>query len=369
MIDSTFKNANILIVDDKKTNIAVLEGLLEELGYQNVKSVTDPRMVAGLLISFKPDIILLDLMMPHMNGFEVMKELQSIVPAGTYLPILVLTADITPEAKTRALSGGAKDFLSKPFDLTEISLRIKNLLETRFLHQLLINQNHFLKAANEGLEAFSYSVSHDLRTPLRHISSFIGLLKELKTSGTDEEIKYMDIISEGVREMEKLIEALLSFSRLKRAELRKTIINTGSMVNQVITFFKPDTQNRDISFNIGQMHDCEGDEQLIKQVWVNLISNAIKYTGKKAAAIIEIGSYSGENEITYFIKDNGAGFDPKYAKKLFGVFKRLHKASDFEGVGIGLANVNSIIARHGGRCSAEGEVDKGATFFFSLPNA
>ena len=145
MIDSTYKNANILIVVDKKANIDVLEGLLEELEYRSIKSETDPRKVAGLLVSFKPDLILLDLMMPFLSGFEVMEEINSIIPAGTYLPILVLTADITPEAKKRALSGGAKDFLSKPFDLTEISLRIRNLLETRFLHQMLLNQNQSLK--------------------------------------------------------------------------------------------------------------------------------------------------------------------------------------------------------------------------------
>jgi two-component system sensor histidine kinase/response regulator len=369
MIDSTFKNANILIVDDRKANIDILEGLLEELEYRNVKSETDPRKVAGLLVSFKPDLILLDLMMPFLSGFEVMEELNSLIPASTYLPILVLTADITPEAKKRALSGGAKDFLSKPFDLTEISLRIKNLLETRFLHQVLITQNQSLKAANEELEAFSYSVSHDLRTPLRHISSFISLLKEIQTLATEEETRFMDLISAGAREMDKLIEALLSLSRLNRAEFRKTAVNMGNLVNQAIKFFEPDIQHRNITFNIGQLCDCEGDEQLLKQAWINLISNAIKYTGKKAEAFIDMGSSCSNGEISYFIRDNGAGFDMKYAGKLFGVFKRLHKTGDFEGVGIGLANVNSIITRHGGRCSAEGEVDKGATFFFSLPIA
>ena len=367
MIDSTYKNANILIVDDKKANIDVLEGLLEELEYRSIKSETDPRKVAGLLVSFKPDLILLDLMMPFLSGFEVMEEINSIIPAGTYLPILVLTADITPEAKKRALSGGAKDFLSKPFDLTEISLRIRNLLETRFLHQMLLNQNQSLKAANEELEAFSYSVSHDLRAPLRHINSFIGLLKEIQTSATEEETRFMDLISGGAREMDKLIEALLSLSRLKRVEMRKTAINTGKMVNQAVTFFEPDIQNRNITFNIGKLLDCEGDEQLLKQVWINLISNAIKYTGKRADALVEIGSSCADGEITYFIKDNGAGFDTKYSQKLFGVFKRLHKTSDFEGIGIGLANVNSIVTRHGGRCRAEGEVDKGATFYFCIP--
>ena len=367
MIGSLIKNSKILIVDDKSANIEVLEGLLEELGYQNYTSTTDPRLATGLFITFKPDLILLDLMMPYLSGYEVMSEINSRIPPTSYLPILVLTADITPEAKQQALSGGAKDFVSKPFDLNEIGLRIKNLLETRYLYQLLENQNQKLEATNKELEAFSYSVSHDLMAPVRHIRNFAGLLKELKTTRTEDELKYLDIISKGAVEMGEMIEALLSFSRLNRAEMRKTTINTLNMVNHVIRFFEPDIQNRSIVFKIGQMHDCEGDEQLLKQVWINLISNAIKYTGKKETAIIEIGSESKEFETVYFIKDNGAGFNNKYAEKLFGVFKRLHKTSDFEGIGIGLANVNSIITRHGGRCSAEGKLDEGATFTFTLP--
>ena len=139
------------------------------------------------------------------------------------------------------------------------------------------------------------------------------------------------------------------------------------MVNLVIKSMEPVLQNRNVTFMIGQLYDCEGDEQLIKQVWINLISNAIKYTGKKSKAIIEIGSSLEGIDIIYYVKDNGAGFDMKYADKLFSVFKRLHKASDFEGIGIGLATVNSIISRHGGVCRAEGKVGKGSTFCFTLP--
>ncbi|MCX6267384.1 MAG: response regulator [Bacteroidetes bacterium] len=361
MIDSTLKNSSILIVDDKKSNIEILEGLLEESGYKHFISTTDPRQVVSLFKSFAPDLILLDLMMPYFSGFEVMDELNSMIPANTYLPILVLTADITPEARQKALSGGAKDFLSKPYDLYEVRLRIKNLLETRYLYQQL-------KSSNKELEAFSYSVSHDLRAPLRHISSFIDMLKEMnRPDRSEQELRYMDIISNGAAEMSKLIEALLSFSRLNHTELRKTPIHSTVMVNEVVKSLEPEMQNRNVIFKIGQLFDCEGDVQLIRQVWINLISNAIKYTGKRAEAIIEIGSIHQDMQITYFVKDNGAGFDMKYAGKLFTVFKRLHKASDYDGIGIGLATVNSIITRHGGSCSAEGEVGKGAAFFFSLP--
>ena len=140
MIDSILKTAKILIVDDKQSNIDILEGLLEESGYANFQSTTDPRLVVSLFNSFKPDLILLDLMMPHLSGFEVMEQLKPLIPQGTYLPILVLTADITSESKLRALSGGAKDFLSKPFDLYEVQIRINNLLETRYLYKQIENQ-------------------------------------------------------------------------------------------------------------------------------------------------------------------------------------------------------------------------------------
>jgi light-regulated signal transduction histidine kinase (bacteriophytochrome) len=168
--------------------------------------------------------------------------------------------------------------------------------------------------------------------------------------------------------MAQLIDALLSFSRLNMADLRKTKIDTTAMVHQVIRFFEPEVENRKITFQIGSLHEINGDEGLIKQVWTNLISNAIKYTGKKEEAIIEIGSTQSNQLVTFFVRDNGAGFNMKYSEKLFGVFQRLHKTREFEGIGIGLANVNRIVNRHGGHCRAEGAQDQGATFYFSIPN-
>jgi light-regulated signal transduction histidine kinase (bacteriophytochrome) len=194
------------------------------------------------------------------------------------------------------------------------------------------------------------------------------MLKELEAPfRSNEEIKYLEIISKGAEEMGRLIDALLSFSKLQRTDLRKSIINTTELVNSVIGYMNEDIKERNIEFRIGNIPDCMGDEQLIKLVWINLISNAIKYTSKNSKAEIEIGSIDNENENVFFIRDNGVGFDMQYAGKLFGVFQRLHHQRDFEGIGIGLANVNSIILRHGGTCSAEGEVDRGAAFYFSLP--
>ena len=168
--------------------------------------------------------------------------------------------------------------------------------------------------------------------------------------------------------MGKLIDALLTFSRLNKTDFQKKKIDTLQIIQQGIKFFEEEITSRKIEIITGPINESYGDSQLLGQVWTNLISNAIKYTGKRENAVIEMGSYVDGNETIFYIKDNGAGFNMKYADKLFGVFQRLHKPRDFEGIGIGLANVNRIITRHGGRCWAEGEIDKGATFYFTLPN-
>jgi light-regulated signal transduction histidine kinase (bacteriophytochrome) len=168
--------------------------------------------------------------------------------------------------------------------------------------------------------------------------------------------------------MGNLIDALLTFSRLSRTEMLHTSINTKSMVAHILKKFSDDLTGREVEIKISELPDSQGDETLISQVWINLISNALKYSRNKEKAVIEIGGRIERGIAIFYVRDNGAGFDQQYAHKLYGVFQRLHKARDFEGIGIGLANVNRIIARHGGKCWAEGVVDHGAVFYFSLPN-
>jgi light-regulated signal transduction histidine kinase (bacteriophytochrome) len=232
-----------------------------------------------------------------------------------------------------------------------------------------IEEKEKQEAANKELEAFSYSVSHDLRAPLRHIGGFVDLLIKNNSSQLDESgLRYLNIISESYCEMGNLIDALLTFSRLSRAELQRTKIDSKKLITSILKTFKDEMVGRNVKINISELPDAMGDETLINQVWVNLISNALKYSRNKAKAVIDIGGKIEDDKTVFFIKDNGAGFDMKYAGKLFGVFQRLHKARDFEGIGIGLANVNRIIVRHGGTCWAESTVGNGATFYFSVPN-
>jgi light-regulated signal transduction histidine kinase (bacteriophytochrome) len=225
-----------------------------------------------------------------------------------------------------------------------------------------------LEAANKELETFGYSVSHDLRAPLRHIEGFVEILSSATTGTLDADSRqHLQTIADAAKQMGRLLDDLLAFSRTARAELRKARFSLAELVAKVVRELQPDTQNRQVEWVIGALPEVEADPALLRQVVLNLIGNALKFTRTRARARIEISCHATPTEDVICIADNGAGFDPRYRHKLFVVFQRLHRAADFEGTGVGLANVRRIIHRHGGRTWAEGEVDKGATFFFSLP--
>jgi signal transduction histidine kinase len=237
------------------------------------------------------------------------------------------------------------------------------------LEQRVIERTAQLQAANEELEAFSYSVSHDLRAPLRHVTGFVALLeKGAGPSLSEKNLQHLTTISQSAKRMGDLIDDLLAFSRLGQSEVRKTDVNLDGLVRETLEDFQAETTERNIVWTIQALPVVRADRALLRLVLVNLISNAVKFTSASIEARIEVGCAPGRSaETVIFIRDNGAGFDPKYSEKLFGVFQRLHSQGEFEGTGIGLANVRRIIGRHGGRVWAEGVVDAGATFYFSLP--
>jgi PAS domain S-box-containing protein len=227
-----------------------------------------------------------------------------------------------------------------------------------------------LESANRELEAFSYSVSHDLRAPLRHIDGFAGLLGKLDGPSLSERGRtYLTQISASAKQMGVLIDDLLSFSRMGRSELHVAQVDLNSLLEETLVSLRPETEGRTITWTIGKLPTVTGDRSMLRQVLLNLLGNAIKYSGKRATAAIEVGCLATALEDVIFVRDNGVGFDMEYAKKLFGVFQRLHLASEFEGTGIGLANVRRVVSRHGGRTWAEGKPNEGATFYFSLPKS
>jgi signal transduction histidine kinase len=226
-----------------------------------------------------------------------------------------------------------------------------------------------VEAANKELEAFSYSVSHDLRAPLRHVTGFVELLNKRDLSALDEKSRhYLQVISEAAEKMGALIDDLLAFSRMGRAEMMKTRVDIDRMVKEIIAELEAETSGREIDWEIAPLPLVEADPAMLRLVMVNLIANALKFTRSRARARIEIGAVCDQLEETiFYVRDNGVGFDPKYVDKLFGLFQRLHSTEEFAGTGVGLANVRRIIHRHGGRTWAEGTVDGGATLWFSLP--
>ncbi len=237
------------------------------------------------------------------------------------------------------------------------------------LRQELARRAAELEAANSELESFAYSVSHDLRAPVRHIIGFVELLQKQSAEALDEKAqRYARIIQESARRLGTLIDDLLGFFRVGRAEARKVTVNLEQVVREAITELAPEIGGRDIGWKIGALPSCYGDRSMLKLVLQNLIANALKFTRTRPRAEIEVGAIAGNpNEVVVFVRDNGIGFDMRYADKLFGVFQRLHRAEDFEGTGIGLATVQRVVHRHGGKVRAESAPDKGATFYFSLP--
>jgi light-regulated signal transduction histidine kinase (bacteriophytochrome) len=253
--------------------------------------------------------------------------------------------------------------------LDEIAARDRSLADAQAnLERRVLERTAELDAVNKELEAFSYSVSHDLRAPLRHIAGFANMLERRSGPSLDEQSRgYLKTIDGAAKRMGQLIDDLLAFSRISRNQMAPKRVSLDALVAEARREVMRDG-NPSIEWQIDRLPEVEGDQAMLRQVVLNLLANAAKYSSTRQPARIHVGVQSQSNgEVVVFVRDNGVGFDMQYVHKLFGVFQRLHSSDDFEGTGIGLANVRRIIHRHGGRVWAEGKVDEGATFYFALP--
>jgi two-component system, sensor histidine kinase and response regulator len=385
---NTERKVNILMVDDEPANLTALEATLECLG-QNLIQASSGTEALRHLLDQDFAAILLDVQMPGLSGIEtavLIREREQ----SRHIPIIFLTGMVkTAEMMFKGYSAGAVDYLMKPIvsgilrakvevfvELAvarqklqeEIAERARIAVEISKLNMVLEQKNEDLVTANADLETFGYSVSHDLRAPLRHILGYAGFLEASAGSKLNEQERgHLETIKKAAQRMAQLIDDLLAFARIGQAEMRKTQVGMDALLQETLDQLQPDLANRNVIWDVHPLPQVLGDINLLRQVWVNLVANAVKYTRQRDPANIGIHAVVQDNEVVFQVRDNGAGFDMNYADKLFGVFQRLHLESQFEGTGIGLANVRRIVQRHGGRTWAEGKEGEGATFYFSLP--
>ncbi len=367
------RKLSLLIVDDEPASMRALCDTIEYEGYQTY-GYTSANDALAAMRERSFDLLLADLQMPGTNGIDLMKSAQLVDPT---LVAIIMTGHGALETAVAAMKAGALDYIQKPIKLAtalpvlERALAVRQLrIEKKRLEENVRDRTEELKIANRELEAFSYSVSHDLRAPLRAVSAFTqALLSEHVSTLNEEGRRLLQNVNAGAAHMDRLITDLLRLSQLNRQALHRQPVRFADIAQRVIDDMAGERAGRDIEFVVADFPTWQVDPGLMQQVFVNLLSNAIKFTRDRAHARIEIGCRMDGHTLVCFVKDNGVGFNMKYMNKLFGVFQRLHSADQFEGTGVGLSIVRRIVERHGGKVWVDGAQDQGATFYFSLPDA
>ena len=376
--------ARLLIVDDESAQVIALCRTLEIEGYATTGAGSGPEALAVLRTAAVDraspfDVLITDLMMPDIDGIALLRAAQETDPD---LVGLVMTGHGTIDTAVEAMKSGALDYILKPFNLRTIlpvlsrALGVRRLrLENAALLQRVANRtteleaaNRELQRANKELEAFTYSVSHDLRQPLNGVIGFAEFLVSEKPGPLNARQKeFLDNIHRGGQQLLRLTDDLLNFSRLGQQPLERETVSVGTMVQEILHQLRDAEPHRNVELRVSALPDARADPALLRQVLVNLLSNAFKFTRLVPDAVIEVAGRQREGECTYNIRDNGAGFDMRKAQRLFAIFQRLHSERDFEGNGVGLSIAQRIVERHGGRIWAEATVGQGAKFTFTLP--
>jgi len=365
----------LLIVEDDAIVVADITVRLAQMGYEVVGSAARGEEALALAERLQPDLVLMGIhLQGAMDGITVASELR----ARLHLPVVFVTADGEGATFQRAKEAEPLGFVLKPIEDRELRIVIdmalsKHQAQRRLqefnadLEQRVAARTAELVAANKDLDAFCYSVSHDLRAPLRAVDGYARILADDYAPHLDSEgQRICAVIQQGARNMGKLIEDLLAFSRVGRTEMQLSVVDMAALARSIFFEVTSPAERERIDFQVAAVPDALVDPSLIRQVWRNLLANAIKFSSIRPRAVIEVKATVGDGEIVYSVTDNGAGFDMQFANKLFGVFERLHSLKDFEGTGVGLAIVRRIIERHGGRTWASGELGLGATVYFTL---
>jgi signal transduction histidine kinase len=369
----------VLVIDDNSDmNRFVCDSLAGDYG---VEPALDGNEGLEKALALRPDLIVCDVMMPETSGDEFVRAVRGHRDLGA-TPIVMLTAKADDDLRVRLLREGVSDYVMKPFSVEELRARVGNLVDSKLAQErnrqlnVELHDNNLrlqglaaeLQEANRELETFSYSVAHDLRTPLLSVGGFSQLLLEDQRDRLDEDGReYVRRIRAAGQRMGQLIDDLLEFSRVTRVELHHSNIDLSALARVVLELLKRMEPDRAVEIVVEDGHVAQGDPHLLRIVLENLLGNAWKYTGKADLPRIEFGVSCVNRETCYFVRDNGVGFDMAYAEQLFEPFQRLHTGDDFPGTGIGLATVKRIIQRHGGEVWAEAGEGGGATFSFMLP--
>jgi signal transduction histidine kinase len=379
--------ARLLVVDDEQANVRLLERMLARAGFSNVASTTDPKQVVPLYHRFDPDLILLDLGMPQLDGYAVMAELSHAVPDGTYLPILVLTAETSAEARQRALSAGAKDFLLKPFDLTEVLLRIANLLETRRLHVELQGRNRLLEErvrertaelerraealarSTADLAQFAHAAAHELAEPLRAVAHHLQLFeRNHATALGDGAEREIELALAGVVQMNSLLADLLAYSQAATAEPVRVPVAGDLVVASSLARLDAAIARTGAKVTVDPLPVVLGDPAHLAQVFDHLLRNAIKFHGT-APPRVHVSAERSGTEWRISVADDGIGIAPRHAERIFTLFQRLHHRSEYDGNGVGLSLCRRLVAHHGGRVWVDPNPGGGSVFRFTVPAA
>ena len=364
------QQASILIVDDEAAHLKALCDTLSIEGYATT-GTPSARTALDMLRAQPFDVLLTDLMMPEMNGIALLNAARELAPD---IACIVMTGHGTIDSAVEAMKGGAIDYVLKPIKLSALMQVIARGLQIRRLHRVIDQRTRELEQANKDLEAFSYSISHDLRAPLRVVDAFCQMfLEDYGATVPAEGRRMLDRARAGAQRMSQLIDDLLAFARFGSRPLTTGVVEMRSLAVRVAAAVRGPVQAadlaHDVTVEIKELPDCIGDSSLLEQVFTNLLSNACKFTRGRPQPRVEVSAISEGTSNIYVVRDNGVGFDTNYAQKLFGVFQRLHSAAEFEGTGIGLSIVKRIVQRHGGRVWAESTPGEGAAFYFSLPAA